>query len=80
LDILPPTPQLCLSVVSKGPCLFLKAQFQTYAVFSYLSHNNATFGHKPYNDENNAWLTSSNQYSIVATVVYVLSHATGAGL
>jgi len=28
------------SVASKGPCLFLMAQFQTYAVFSYLLYVN----------------------------------------
>jgi len=27
--------QTAFSVASKGSCLFLKAQFQTYAVFSY---------------------------------------------
>jgi len=27
--------------VLKGPCLFLKVQFQTYVVFSYLLYNNA---------------------------------------
>jgi len=33
--------QTALSVVIKGPCLFVKAQFEVYAVFSYLLHNNA---------------------------------------
>jgi len=33
--------QITLSVVYKGPCLFLKAQFQTCPVFTYQLHNNA---------------------------------------
>jgi len=33
--------QITLSVVFAGPCLFLKAQFQTYPAFTYLLHNNA---------------------------------------
>jgi len=32
--------QNALAVAVKGPCLFLKARFQTYAQFSYLLHNN----------------------------------------
>jgi len=32
--------QTNLSVVFEGPCLVLKFQFQTYAVFSYLLHKN----------------------------------------
>jgi len=28
-------------VVIKGPCLFWKAQYQNYVVFSYLLHNNS---------------------------------------
>jgi len=32
--------QTVFSVVIKGPCLFLKGLFQTYAVFSYLLHSN----------------------------------------
>jgi len=31
--------QAALSVVIKTPYLFLNAQFETYAVFSYLLHN-----------------------------------------
>jgi len=31
--------QTTLSVVIEGPCLFLKTQFQIYAVFSYLLRN-----------------------------------------
>jgi len=33
--------QNAFSVASKGPCLFLMAQFQTYAVFSNLFYDNA---------------------------------------
>ena len=33
--------QNALSVAIKSPCLFLKAQFKTYAVFGYLLHSNA---------------------------------------
>jgi len=32
--------QTIVSFMIKGPCLFLKDQFQTYDVFSYLLHNN----------------------------------------
>jgi len=35
--------QNALPVVIEGPCLLLKAQFQTNAVFSYLLHNNVMF-------------------------------------
>jgi len=34
--------QNAFSVASKDPCLFLMAQFQTYAVFSYLLYDNPT--------------------------------------
>jgi len=33
--------QNAFSAASKGPCLFLMAQFQTYVVFSDLLHDNA---------------------------------------
>jgi len=33
--------QATLLVVLRGPSLFSKAEFQTYAVFSYLLHNTA---------------------------------------
>jgi len=33
--------QYAFSVASKDPCLFLMAQFQTSAVFSYLLYDNA---------------------------------------
>jgi len=35
--------QNALSVAFKGPCLLLKAQFQTYTRFSYLLHNIGVF-------------------------------------
>ena len=59
--------QTTLSVAINGPCLFLKAQFQTYAAFSYLLHNMIYWWHKPFNGETSASLTSNNQCSIVAT-------------
>jgi len=33
--------QTVLLVAIKGPWLYLKTQFQTYAAFLYLLHNNA---------------------------------------
>jgi len=32
-----------LPVLIKDPCSFVKVQFQTYAVFSYLLYNKAMF-------------------------------------
>jgi len=49
--------QITLSVVIKGLWL---AQFQAYAVFSYLLCNNATLYHKPYGDNYNALLKSNH--------------------
>jgi len=74
--------QITVSVVTEHPCLFLKAQFQTCAVFSYLLNRSIVCKcHKSYNDKNNALLTSFNDTLLLQKrIAYVLRHASSAGM